>query len=101
MRSAVCSGALLCAAAALAPPGACGVDNGVGLTPPMGWRHWKAFYAHIDQRIMENMMAELVRKYPVDGVPTSLAELGYIYAGLDDHVSRPSLRCCAHFGAYT
>ena len=24
-----------------------------GLTPPMGWRHWKAFYAHISQGIME------------------------------------------------
>ena len=28
---------------------AIGVDNGVGVTPPMGWRHWKAFAAHIDQ----------------------------------------------------
>ena len=25
------------------------VDNGIGLTPPMGWRHWKAFYANINQ----------------------------------------------------
>lgn len=23
-----------------------GIDNGVGLTPPMGWRHWKAFAAN-------------------------------------------------------
>jgi hypothetical protein len=27
-----------------------------GLTPPMGWRAWKAFYAHINQDIMEEMM---------------------------------------------
>ena len=54
----------------------------------MGWRHWKAFYAHISQDIMENMMDALAKEYPVDGVPTSLASLGfiiYIYAGLDDH----------------
>ena len=34
--------------------------NGVGLTPPMGWRYWKAFAAHISQEIMENMMDELM-----------------------------------------
>jgi len=62
------------------------IDNGVGLTPPMGWRHWKAFGADISQQIMENMMNELVTKYPVaGGEPTSLAELGYLYVGLDDH----------------
>jgi len=66
-------------------PSAAGVDNGLGLTPPMGWRHWKAFYAHIDQTIMEQMQDEMVRKHPVDGVPTSLRELGYAYVGLDDH----------------
>lgn len=39
-----------------------GIDNGVGLTPPMGWRHWKAFAAHISQEIMENMMDEMVKQ---------------------------------------
>ena len=34
---------------------------------------------------MEAMMDQMVKKYPVDGVPTSLKDLGYIYAGLDDH----------------
>jgi hypothetical protein len=33
---------------------------------------------------METMMEEMVKKYPVDGVPTSLKDLGYIYVGLDD-----------------
>lgn len=51
----------------------------------MGWRHWKAFYAHIDQSIIESMVAEMTTQRPVDGVPTSLAELGYVYVGLDDH----------------
>ena len=50
-----------------------------GLTPPMGWRHWKAFYADISQEIMQSMMDEMVKKYPVDGVPTSLKDLGYLY----------------------
>lgn len=72
------------------------VDNGIGLTPPMGWRHWKAFAAHISQDIMEEMMDQMATKYPVDdgedihgdriaSEPTSLKDLGYIYAGLDDH----------------
>lgn len=60
-------------------------DNGLGLTPPMGWRHWKAFYANIDQATLERMQDEMVKKYPVDGVPTSLKDLGYLYVGLDDH----------------
>ena len=50
----------------------------------MGWRHWKAFGAHISQDIMENMMDALAEKYQVDGVPTSLADLGYKYVGLDE-----------------
>jgi len=77
----------------LAPWLASAVDNGVGLTPPMGWRHWKAFAAHIDQSIMENMMDQLTTKRPVDGVPTSLADLGYIYAGLDDHWQNCTRTC--------
>jgi len=35
------------------PTPAAAIDNGVGVTPPMGWRHWKAFYADISQDIME------------------------------------------------
>lgn len=53
------------------------IDNGLGVTPPMGWRHWKAFYAHIDQKIMEQMQDEMVKKRPVDGELMSLKDLGY------------------------
>eukprot|EP00662_Eupelagonemidae_sp_cell21_P020821 gene20821-54382_t len=60
-------------------------DNGLSLTPPMGWRHWKAFAAHIDQSIIERMQDEMVAKHNVDGNPTSLYDLGYTYVGLDDH----------------
>ena len=76
---------LATAVALLQPHPAAAIDNGIGLTPPMGWRHWKAFAAHISQDIMEEMMDEMVTKYPVDGVPTSLKDLGYLYVGLDDH----------------
>ena len=72
---------------------AIGVDNGVGVTPPMGWRHWKAFAAHIDQTILSNMADELVVQRDVDGVPTSLADLGYIYVGLDDHWQNCTRTC--------
>eukprot|EP00039_Didymoeca_costata_P003318 m.66805 g.66805 ORF g.66805 m.66805 type:complete len:651 (+) comp11839_c0_seq3:243-2195(+) len=61
------------------------VDNGIGLTPPMGWRHWKAFYGDINQNIMQTIMDEMSTKRDVDGVPTSLKDLGYLYVGLDDH----------------
>ena len=71
------------------------INNGIGMTPPMGWRHWKAFYAHIDQGIMQSMMDELATKRSVVGfdVPTSLADLGYIYAGLDDHWQNCTRTC--------
>ena len=52
-----------------------------------GWRAWKAFYAHISQDILEQMADELAKKYDVDGVPTSLADLGYLYVGLDGEVA--------------
>lgn len=47
------------------------------------WRHWKAFYADISQDIMEDMMDEMVKKWPVDDgrghhTPTSLMDLGYL-----------------------
>ena len=82
---------LACVLAALAPS----INNGIGLTPPMGWRHWKAFYAHIDQEIMQAMMDELAQKRPVvnQKAPTSLADLGYIYAGLDDHWQNCTRTC--------
>eukprot|EP00729_Bicosta_minor_P009586 gene9586-3145_t len=71
-----------------------GIDNGVGLTPPMGWRHWKAFAAHISQEIMENMMDEMVKQYPDgEGGTVSLKDIGYLYAGLDDHWQNCTRTC--------
>jgi alpha-galactosidase len=52
----------------------------------MGWRSWNLFGANVDQTLMEKQMDGLVsRSRLVDGVPTSLADLGYNDIGLDDN----------------
>eukprot|EP01043_Picozoa_sp_COSAG02_P034590 COSAG02_NODE_2428_length_8885_cov_11.257796_7_plen_272_part_00 len=38
-------------------------------------------------------MDEMTKKYPVDGVPTSLKDLGYLYVGLDDHWQNCTVLC--------
>lgn len=60
-------------------------DNGLGRTPPMGWRSWNFYQCTIDQHIMESSFRLLAdRSRLVDGIPTSLVDLGYVDAGLDD-----------------
>jgi len=62
-----------------------GIDNGLGRSPPMGWRSWNLYRDHVDQRLLEGVMRGLaVRRRLVDGVPTSLCDLGYCDVGLDD-----------------
>ena len=79
-----------------------GLDNGLALSPPMGWRSWvrvhismgvslkccvlqNTFGHLIDQDTMERVMDALIdRSRVVDGVPTSLADLGFVNVGLDD-----------------
>jgi alpha-galactosidase len=66
------------------PAGA--IDNGVGLTPPMGWRSWNCYGADVDQNKMESIMAKMTQRVrTVDGVNTSLLDLGYSNCGLDDN----------------
>lgn len=61
------------------------IDNGRGVTPPMGWRSWNLYGANVDQKLIETIMDGMVsRKRTVDGVPTSLCDLGYCDVGLDD-----------------
>eukprot|EP00048_Salpingoeca_helianthica_P017746 m.238839 g.238839 ORF g.238839 m.238839 type:complete len:427 (-) comp22077_c0_seq1:33-1313(-) len=68
-------------------------DNGRAVKPPMGWRSWNFHQCQIDQSMMEKAFAALAdRSRIVDGVPTSLADLGYVDAGLDD--------CWQECGAY-
>jgi alpha-galactosidase len=59
--------------------------NGQALTPPMGWRSWNQFGADVDQALFEAIAAALAdRSRTVGGVPSSLADLGYVNVGLDD-----------------
>ena len=61
------------------------LDNGLGLTPPLGWRSYNAFGGTPTQAIMEAMMDAMVdRSRLVGGRPTSLLDLasngGTIYS---------------------
>jgi len=52
----------------------------------MGWRSWNLFGADVNQSLIESIMDEMVaKKRKVDGVPTSLCDLGYCDVGLDDN----------------
>ncbi|XP_050375367.1 alpha-galactosidase-like [Argentina anserina] len=52
------------------------IDNGLGLTPPMGWNSWNHFNCHIEEN--------LIRETADSMVSTGLAALGYEYINLDD-----------------
>ncbi|CAK9045411.1 Alpha-galactosidase (Alpha-D-galactoside galactohydrolase) (Melibiase) [Durusdinium trenchii] len=71
-------------------PGALGIDNGLGLTPPRGWRSWNSFDCLEPSRILtqEHMIAQmdavLDQSRSVDGKPTSLAQLGFDWISMDD-----------------
>ena len=76
------SSSLLCLLAAAT---VVAIDNGLGLRPPRGWRSWNQFQCAINQSLVEAQYAVLVsRSRSVDGVPTSLLDLGYVTAGIDD-----------------
>jgi len=57
-----------------------GIDNGLGITPPLGWRSWNQFQCSVDQNLLEQIFDQLIKKF--NGV--SLADMGYIRPGLDD-----------------
>lgn len=68
-----------------------GLDNGLSDTPPRGWRSWNAFGCDggpetilNDPHMRAQMRALLDKSRTVDGVPTSLAELGFNYVSMDD-----------------
>eukprot|EP00051_Salpingoeca_urceolata_P019433 m.283926 g.283926 ORF g.283926 m.283926 type:complete len:431 (-) comp19421_c0_seq10:29-1321(-) len=61
------------------------IDNGFGRTPPMGWRSWNQFQCAINQTLIERSYELLAdRSRAVNGQPTSLVDLGYKTAGIDD-----------------
>ena len=80
------SGAVLVLAAAAA----CsvdGLDNSLGLLPPMGWRNWWSWGGDVDQAKMEfafTKMTERKRRAVGRSGLASFADLGYVRAGLDD-----------------
>ena len=41
---------------------ASGLDNGLGRTPPMGWRSWKLYGADVNQTLIEGIMEGMVSK---------------------------------------
>lgn len=62
-----------------------GIDNGLALTPPMGWRSWMLFKSYPNQHEFGKIFAGMVsRNRSVDGTPTSLLDLGYSDVGLDN-----------------
>lgn len=54
----------------------CTLDNGLGLTPQMGWNSWNHFGCKIDENLIKQT-ADLL-------VSTGLANRGYRYVNLDD-----------------
>uniref|UniRef100_A0A6U6FDI2 Alpha-galactosidase n=1 Tax=Odontella aurita TaxID=265563 RepID=A0A6U6FDI2_9STRA len=61
-------------------------DNGLALTPPLGWRSWNLFAADVNQTLIEKIMRAMIDRSRSDhaGRPTSLCDLGYCDVGLDD-----------------
>jgi len=71
-------------------------NNGLAKTPPLGWRSWNLYGANVNQNLIETIMEAMVKRdprYTVDGVPTSLCDLGYCDVGLDDNWQK-----CGHYG---
>ncbi len=52
------------------------LDNGLGLTPPMGWNSWNHFACNISEKLIQETASLLVS--------TGLAQKGYKYLNLDD-----------------
>ena len=70
-----CSVAALLAALLVGPASA--IDNGLGRTPPMGWRSWNCYGGNVNQSKMTATMDRMAaRTRTVGGKPTSLLDLG-------------------------
>lgn len=59
-----------------APPPATALDNGVALTPPMGWNSWNTFGCNINEGLIRQMADALVS--------SGMRDLGYEYVVVDD-----------------
>jgi hypothetical protein len=75
------------------------IDNGLGLAPPMGWSANNAWHWIYGQDVMEASYEALAsRSRSVDGKPTSMADVGYINANVDDAWQSCDYQCSAHHG---
>tara|TARA_B100000795_G_scaffold165967_1_gene124845 strand:- start:146 stop:1468 length:1323 start_codon:yes stop_codon:yes gene_type:complete len=74
------------ALAALAISSVTANDNGLAITPPLGWRSWNLFGNNVNQELIMNIMKGMTDKSrTVNGKPASLCDLGYCDVGLDDN----------------
>ena len=61
------------------------IDNGI-TKPAMGWRSWNLYGSGVFQPLIMGIMQGMTsRRNTVDGVPTSLLDLGFRTVGLDDN----------------
>jgi alpha-galactosidase len=66
---------LLCAAA-LSAPSAKAWDNGLALTPPMGWNSWNKFQCNVSEDLIKSMADAMVS--------SGMKDAGYQYVVIDD-----------------
>jgi len=52
------------------------MDNGLGLTPPMGWNSWNRFHCDIHEDLIQDTV-QAAKDFGLD-------KLGYVYVNLDD-----------------
>eukprot|EP01018_Ginkgo_biloba_P022381 Gb_21988 [translate_table: standard] len=52
------------------------LDNGLGISPPMGWNSWNHFGCQIDEKTIRETADALIS--------TGLAGIGYVYVNIDD-----------------
>lgn len=70
MRTSIVLGLFLCVSAA-----SC-IDNGLGLTPPMGWNSWNHFACDINETVIYETAEAFIE--------LGLDKLGYEYVNIDD-----------------
>ena len=61
------------------------LDNGLALTPPLGWRSYNAFGGHVDQSMMVAMMRAMVEKRRSSQCDSRFSS-GAIQTGTDLHI---------------
>jgi alpha-galactosidase len=67
---------LMAACFAILAPAAAAEDNGVALTPPMGWNDWYSVYCGVNAQLIEQTAQAMVN----DGLKAA----GYDYVNIDD-----------------